>query len=116
MTAPQIAWVVLVAWLAFNTLIQVLDVGKPPRIRTNKGALFSLLINLAEIGALLLIGQPTNGNAWIWWAIIAFMVYGTMVSVSRIGKVGKELTGGIYAFLLVFVGLLLLGLWTIRPF
>jgi hypothetical protein len=75
-----------------------------------------LLITIAEIAALLLIGIPSNGNAWIWWALMAFIVYGTLINVSRIGKMGKELTGGLYAFVLVFVGLLILGLWTIRPF
>jgi len=116
MTAAQIAWWALVIWFAYGGLSLVLDVNKPSKLVTNVRALRGVLFGVAEIAALLLIGVPTSGWAWIWWVLMGMIVIGVLVVVSQIGKTFKMTTPRGAAFSLAMEGLLILGLYAIRPF
>jgi hypothetical protein len=116
MTTAQIAWWALVLWFAYVGLSSVLDVNKPSKLVTNLRALRGVLLGVAEITALLLIGVPTSGWAWIWWVLMAMIVIGVLAIVSQIGKAFRMTTPRGAAFSLGMEGLLILGLYAIRPF
>jgi hypothetical protein len=116
MTTAQIAWWALVIWFAYVGLSSVLDVNKPQKLITNLRALRGVLTGLIEIAALLLVGAPAGGWAWIWWFLMGMIVIGTLVIVSQIGKTLKVTTPRGAAFSLAMEGLLILGLYAIRPF
>jgi hypothetical protein len=71
---------------------------------------------VAEIAALLLIGMPASGWTWIWWLLIGMIVIGVLGIVSKIGGTFKVITPRGAAFSLVMEGLVILGLYAIRPF
>ena len=116
MVVAQIAWWALVLWFAFVGLSQILDINKPPKPITNLGGLRGVLIGVAEIAALLVMGQPTHGWSWVWWVILGMAAFGAIVIVSQIGKKSLLHTPGRAAITLATDALLVLGLYAIRPF